>query len=163
MQRLVGQGLPDMELPNSSGGFVNPRHVHGRAVYFFYPYTGRPGVPNPRGWDDIAGAHGSTPQALAYAVHYQKFRSAEVAVCGVSLLSQEWIADFAQRNLLPYDLLSDVGAKFSRHLELPFFTIDDVDYLQRITLVANDGVITHVRFPVGEPETDATHILELLR
>lgn len=163
MQHLVGQALPNVELASSGGGEVNPRQVKGRAVYFCYPYTGRPGFPNPRGWDDIAGAHGSTPQALAFAALHKNFCDAEVAVYGVSHLPQEWIADFAQRNQLPFDLLSDVEAKLSQDLKLPRFSIDGVDYLTRLSLIVADGIITHVVFPVAEPEKDAANILELLR
>ena len=132
MLDLIGQALPDVQLPSSSGGFVNPKFVKGRAVYFYYPYTGRPGVPNPRGWDDIAGAHGSTPQALGYAAQFEAFQNLGVRVFGVSLLAPEWITDFAERNLLPYELLSDEGARFSQALQLPRFTIDGVDYLTRL-------------------------------
>lgn len=30
-------------------------------LVFIYPRTGKPGVPNPDGWDDIPGARGCTP------------------------------------------------------------------------------------------------------
>ena len=163
MQHLIGQALPDVQLPSSSGDHVNPRHVKGRAVYFCYPYTGRQGVPNPRRWDDIAGAHGSTPQALGYAAQFEAFQNLGVRVFGVSLLAQEWITDFAERNLLPYELLSDEGARFSQALQLPCFTIDSVDYLLRLSLIVADGIIAQVVFPVAEPEKDAATIFELLR
>ncbi len=162
MQHLIGQTLPDVELPSSSGGQVNPRQVKGRAVYFCYPYTGRPGVPNPRGWDDIAGAHGSTPQALAYAAQFERFRGLDISIFGVSLLAPDWIAEFAQRNMLPYELLSDEAARFSQALQLPHFAIDGIDYLMRLTLFAMDGIITRVVFPVVDPEKDAATNLELL-
>ncbi len=162
MQYLIGQALPDVELLSSSGGHVSPRHVRGRAIYFCYPYTGRSGVPNPRGWDDIAGAHGSTPQALGYMAQYNKFQNLGVNVFGVSLLAPDWIADFAERNMLPYELLSDEAAGFSQALQLPHFAIDGVDYLQRLSLIAVDGIITHVVFPVVDPEKDAATNLELL-
>ena len=163
MQLLVGRSLPDVELPSSNGANFNPRHEVGQAVYFCYPYTGRPGVSDPRGWDDIAGAHGSTPQALAYAAQYPKFRDRRVSIFGVSLLSQEWIADFKQLNSLPYELLSDADGLFSHELKLERFQIDGVDYLQRITLVAMDGVIVEVIFPVTMPSKDAAQVLALLK
>lgn len=162
MQHLIGRVLPDVELPSSSGGFVSPKQVKGRAVYFFYPYTGRPGLPNPRGWDDIVGAHGSTPQALGYAAQFHVFRDLDVSIFGVSLLSQEWIADFVLRNLLPFELLSDDAGRFSQTLKLPRFSIDGVDYLTRLTMIATGGIISHVAFPVADPEKDAANTMELL-
>ncbi len=162
MAHLLGRALPDVALPTSSGATLNPQNVKGRAVYFCYPYTGRPGVANPQGWDDIAGAHGSTPQALAYAALYEKFQSLAVSVFGVSLLSQEWIADFAHRNTLPFELLSDHLGQFSQHLELQRFSIEGVDFLRRITVVAAGGIITQVKSPVLEPHFDAAEILAML-
>ena len=162
MPHLLGRALPDVELPTSLGATLNPKNVKGRAVYFCYPYTGRPGVANPRGWDDIAGAHGSTPQALAYAALYEKFQSIAVNIFGVSLLSQEWISDFTHRNNLPFELLSDQHGQFSQELELQRFSIDGVDYLQRITLIAAAGIITQIKFPVLNPHLDAAEILAML-
>ena len=163
MQHLIGRSLPDVELLSSNGANFNPRYEVGRAVYFCYPYTGRPGISDPRGWDDIVGAHGSTPQALAYAAQHPKFLYRRVSIFGVSLLSQEWIADFKQRNNLPYELLSDADGLFSRELKLERFRIDGVDYLRRITIVAVDGAIVHVICPVSMPSKDAANVLALLK
>ena len=67
--------LPDVALPATDGTTVNPGLLRGRVVIFVYPYTGKPGVPDPPGWDQIFGAHGSTPQALAFSRLYPEFAS----------------------------------------------------------------------------------------
>jgi peroxiredoxin len=69
----VGQALPDVELPATTGAPVNLRRLPGSTVIFCYPWTGRPGLPDPPGWDNIPGAHGSTPQAQAYAALHADF------------------------------------------------------------------------------------------
>ena len=58
-----GRRMPDLALPTTAGRSVNFAELSGRAVVFCYPWTGRPGQPNPPSWDDIPGAHGSTPEA----------------------------------------------------------------------------------------------------
>ena len=55
--------MNELELEATSGAPVNPARIIGPAVIFCYPFTGRPGYPNPPNWDHIKGAHGSTPQA----------------------------------------------------------------------------------------------------
>ena len=59
--------VPNVELEATSGAPVNPARIIGPAVIFCYPFTGRPGYPNPPNWDHIKGAHGSTPQAQPIA------------------------------------------------------------------------------------------------
>jgi hypothetical protein len=39
------------------------------------------------------------------------------------------------------------------------FETGGVAYLQRITFVLQDGVITAARFPIAEPERDAAEVL----
>ena len=162
MKHLVGRKLPDAELPATSGSPVNPDKLKGLAVLFCYPWTGQPGQPNPPNWDDIPGAHGSTPQALAYSAAYGNFRRLGVQLFGVSLQDSEWQQEFVKRHNLAFRLLSDIERKFSAELGLPLFTTGGVDYLQRLTLIASDGVITTVRFPVQPPEKDAAEVLDLL-
>jgi peroxiredoxin len=163
VQHLVGQKLPNVNLSSSAGGFVNPTHVAGRAVYFNYPYTGKAGHPDPENWDQILGAHGSTPQALAYAKAIDAFSELSVKVFGVSLLTAAWQFDFFTLHKLPYALLSDHDEKFSKALSLPRFATGGQDYLSRLTLVVNSGSITHVRFPVSAPHDDANACLSILR
>jgi peroxiredoxin len=163
VQYLVGRRLPDVELPATSGSSVNPGRLKGLAVLFCYPWTGRPGHPNPPHWDEIPGAHGSTPQAVAYSEAYGKFRKLGVGLFGISLQDSEWQREFVQRQKLAYRLLSDIGRKFSGDLGLQAFTTGGIDYLQRLTLITNNGIITTARFPVPSPEKDASEVLDLLQ
>jgi peroxiredoxin len=162
MRHLLGRPLPDVALPASSGGAVELARVPGRMVLFCYPYTGRPGYPDPPHWDDIPGAHGSTAQALAYQALYGDFRRLGLRLFGVSLLAGEWQRDFVKRTGLSFRLLSDEARGFSGRLGLPLFETGGVAYLQRLTMVVNDGVIEHLRFPVPDPAGDAAETLALL-
>ncbi|WP_290542708.1 redoxin domain-containing protein [Aestuariivirga sp.] len=159
MQHLQGRRMPNVGLEATSGAPVNPARIQGPAVIFCYPFTGRPGHPNPPHWDDIRGAHGSTPQALAYSELYGEFRRLGVKLFGLSLLTSEWQQDFVARNGLSYRLLSDRGRLFQSRLGLPMFETGGGLYLQRITFIVHDGIISSVRFPVPEPERDAAEAL----
>lgn len=161
MQHLVGRRMPDVDIEATSGSPVNPAKIIGPAVIFCYPYTGRPGYADPPHWDQIPGAHGSTPQALAYSEAYGQFRRLGIKLFGLSLQSTEWQRDFVKRNTLTFRLLSDENRKFSGRLGLPLFETGGVDYVQRLTFVTHDGVITALRYPVPEPEHDAEDVLAM--
>ena len=125
--------------------------------------TGRAGLPNPPDWDHIPGAHGSTPQALAYSEAYGHFRRLGVKLFGLSLLSTEWQRDFVARNGLSFRLLSDSHRLFSSAMGLPLFETGGQLYLQRMTFVAMDGIIQALRYPIPEPEQDPAEVLALLQ
>jgi len=162
VRHLAGGSLPRVVLPASDGTAVDPAALAGVAVIFCYPWSGRPGVPNPPDWDEIPGAHGSTPQALAYSSLYGEFRARGVAVYGLSFQDTGWQREFAERCRLPFPLLSDAARHFSNELGLQTFATGGVDYLARLTLIARDGVIAGVRYPVAVPERDAEEVLALL-
>jgi peroxiredoxin len=162
MQHLAGRAMPDADLEATSGSPVNLARNPGAAVVFCYPFTGRPGHPNPPNWDHIPGAHGSTPQALAYSEAYGHFRRLGVKLFGLSMLSSEWQRDFVERNKLTYRLLSDESRAVQSALGLPMFETGGALYLQRLTFILQDGIISAVRFPIPEPEKDAAQVLAAL-
>ena len=163
MAHLIGRRMPNVDLEATSGSPVNPARILGPAVLFCYPYTGRPGYADPPNWDHIPGAHGSTPQALAYSTAYGQFRRLGVKLYGISFQDTEWQREFVARNGLTFRLLSDAPRAFSSRLGLPFFETGGQAYLQRMTFILNDGTVTAMRFPVPEPERDAEIVLEMLQ
>jgi peroxiredoxin len=163
LQHLVGRRLPDVGLPSTGGGVEMPARMKDFTIIFCYPWTGRPGTPNPPGWDDIPGAHGSTPQALGYSSAYGRFRDHTASVHGLSLQDSEWQREFALRCGLPFPLLSDAARQFSQALGLPTFEAGGQNYLERLTLIARDGVIAEVRYPVPSPARDAEEVLAWLK
>jgi peroxiredoxin len=160
---LVGAHLPDMELQAHDGSWVNLARITGTTVLFCYPFTGRPGHPNPPDWDNIPGAHGSTPQILAFSKLYSEFEKFHVKVFGLSFMSTEWQNDFAARNELAYPLLSDENQEFSKALRLETFTAGTTKYLSRRSMIIENGTIHHDMFPVTRPEEDASSILAVLK
>ena len=78
------------------------------------------------------------------------------------MLSLEWQRDFVARNKLTFRLLSDNAMAFQSRLGLPMFETGGELYLQRITFILQDGIISGVRFPIAEPERDAAEVLAAL-
>jgi peroxiredoxin len=155
--------FPDIELPSTTGKPVNVRRLLGLSVVFIYPYTGRLGYADPERWDEIKGAHGSTPQAIGYKALYAQFRNCGVGVFGLSFQDTEWQQEFATRNRLPYELLSDAKAEVAHHFELETITAGQKSFLKRRTMAIENGQIIHDRRDIPLPENDAGQVLDWVK
>lgn len=154
--------MPPVALASSAGVAIDLASLPGRAVLFVYPYTGSPGAPNPPGWDDIPGAHGSTPEAEGFRDAMPQFAVRGVKVLGLSGQPSDEQQAFARRVGLTYPLLSDAGMRFADALRLPRFTTGGVTYLKRLTLLLRDAAIERCIHPVHPPHTHASEVLALL-
>jgi peroxiredoxin len=161
MEHLIGVKLPDVTLVATDGRMISPARETGLCVYFCYPYTGRPGHADPEGWDQIAGAHGSTPQALGYSEAYEQYQKLGVKVFGVSFQDVFWQSEFAKRNALKVPLLSDHARKFANALKLETFKAGAEDYLKRVTLLVVEGSVIALRHPLELPAADAEETLKM--
>jgi peroxiredoxin len=159
---LVGAKVPDVALQATSGERVNLSNLPVKTVVFIYPYTGVPGIPDPIGWDDIPGAHGSTPQALAFSYRYEEFKRLYVKVFGLSLQTTEWQNEFVDRTKLAFPLLSDAPKQFSTAMGLDTFKAGEKDFLVRRTLILEQGIVTHDFYPVLKPAANADDVLRVL-
>ena len=66
-EHLTGMRVPAIALMSTSGRRVNLADIaRGRAVIYCYPRTGVPGRGVPKGWDQIPGAKGSTPENCGF-------------------------------------------------------------------------------------------------
>ena len=157
-----GLELPDIALPSSRGEMVNLGIRRGAAVVYVYPWTGRPGIADPPGWDDISGAHGSTPETEGFRDHYLKFRAQRIEVFGLSSQSAEHHGEFVARVAVPFPLLSDASFAFKQALNLPTFDAGGTPYLKRLTLLVRDGRIAHAFYPVKHPAAHARDVLDWL-
>jgi peroxiredoxin len=153
-----GVRLPDIPLPTTAGRQVSLAKIAGTAIVFFYPWTGRPGHPDPPGWDDIPGAHGSTPQAEGFRDLHAGFRQVDTEVFGISTQSTEYQRELVERLKLPFELVSDQQFALQRALSLPTFATGGVTYLKRLTLAVRDGRIARVYYPVSLPGAHAREV-----
>ena len=157
-----GLQIPDVALPSSRGGTVNLSQRRGVAIVYVYPWTGRPGFADPPGWDDIAGAHGSTPETEGFRDYYLKFRAQRMEVFGISGQSSEHHRELTERLAVPFALLSDEGFGFAEALNLPTFRAGETPYLKRLTMLVRDGRISHTFYPVQDPGAHARDVLAWL-
>jgi peroxiredoxin len=155
----AGLALPGVPLPATDGRTLSLAQLTGRWVIFIYPWTGRPGRPNPPLWDDIPGAHGSTPEAEGFRDRHETFRTMGFEVLGISGQSTADQREFAERMRLPFPLLSDADGALRQALGLPTFETGGVVYLRRLTIVARDGAVERVVYPVHPPHTHAADLL----
>lgn len=161
---LRGRLLPSVALQSTTGRWIDVSGVETSwVVVYIYPRTGLPGVEVPTGWDAIPGARGCTPQSCSYRDNHAALLDLDVSVFGLSTQTTEAQTEFAEREHIPFPLLSDRGYEFGSRLELPTFEVDANKLYKRLTLIARGGRIEHVRYPVFPPDEDATETLRWLR
>jgi peroxiredoxin len=158
-----GTALPRVTLPATLGPDVCLADHPGRSILIVYPWTGRPGRPNPPYWDDIPGAHGSTPEIEGFRDTAAEFAESAVNLFGLSRQTTGYQREMVERLDVPFPILSDAGDHFSGALSLPRFTTGGEIYLKRLTLILKNGLIEAVFYPVRAPATHAGDLLRLLR
>ena len=159
----LGTALPRIALPATTGEEICLAEMPGRSVLIVYPWTGRPGHPNPPNWDDIEGAHGSTPELEGFRDLSPDFAALKVGLFGLSGQATDWQREMALRLRLPFPILSDADSRLARALALPSFATGGESYLKRLTLILSSGTIEAVFYPVTNPGSHAGDVLRWLR
>jgi peroxiredoxin len=159
---LPGMRLPSVMLRATDGSWVDPAALTGRSLLIVYPWTGRPDQPNPAEWDDIPGAHGSTPELEGFRGSAGEFADRGVRLLGLSGQETAYQAELVARLRLPFPILSDASWHFADALGLPRFTADGELYLKRLTLLIEDGLIERAFYPVPNPADHAAAMLALV-
>jgi peroxiredoxin len=160
---LPGMQLPSVPLTSTSGDTVDLSSLSGVTVVYCYPMTGRPDRELPRGWDEIPGARGCTPQSCSFRDHYSELRDLGARVFGLSTQSTGYQQEAVGRLHLPFELLSDERLAFAAALGLPTFEVDGTTLFKRLTLIIEDGRIEMVFYPVFPPGKNAEEVLAWLR
>jgi len=153
---LVGLELPELVLDSSQG----PVDMRDFDVIYVYPRSGRPGVPLLPGWDEMPGARGCTPQSCAFRDLYPDLG---VPVAGLSAQTLDDQREFAERNRMPFPVVADPEQRLGAALDLPTFEIEGHTLYKRLTLVADEGRIEKVFYPVFPPDANADDVLAYLR
>jgi peroxiredoxin len=167
---LVGLEIPALRLPStaaaSTAAAEEPASLvelaQGLLVAYVYPRTGVPGQPLPAGWDDIPGARGCTPQSCAYRDAVEEFSALGAAVVGISAQAPAEQSEFAEREHIPFPLLSDPDLRLAETLRLPTFEAGGMTLYRRLTFVAEGGRISKAFYPVFPPDRNAAEVLAWL-
>ena len=156
---LPGLELPGLTLPSSAGPVNLGELARERLVLYVYPRTGRPGEPLLPGWDEIPGARGCTPQSCAFRDHAAELAALGAAVAGLSAQSLDDQREFAERNRMPFPVVSDEHLELARALGLPTFEVEGLRLYKRVTLVAERGEVEKIFYPVFPPDRNAEEVL----
>jgi len=158
-KQLIGRELPDLVLESSAG----PLNVRDHEVIYVYPRSGKPGEPLLPGWDETPGARGCTPQSCAFRDLHAELARTGARVAGLSAQSLDDQREFAERNRMPFPVVSDPELSLGEALDLPTFEIAGLTLYKRITLVAEDARIVKVFYPVFPPDANAGEVLRWLQ
>jgi peroxiredoxin len=157
---LLGGEVPSLSLPSTLGGQLElAEAARALLVVYVYPRTGRPGEPLPEGWDEIPGARGCTSQSCAFRDHVQDLAAYGASVIGISAQSTDDQSEFAEREHIPYPLLSDSDLQLADWLGLPTFEVAGMRLYRRLTFIASEVRIEKVFYPVFPPERNASEVL----
>jgi len=160
---LLGTKLPDLALLATDGSTIRLSDLPGRQVIYIYPMTGRPDVQLPDGWATIPGARGCTPQSCSFRDHFAELEALNTGVFGLSAQDSDYQREARDRLQLPFQLLSDTQLSLKHELGLPTFIAAGMELFKRLTLIAVDGQIVKVFYPVFPPNRSADDVLDWLR
>jgi peroxiredoxin len=160
---LVGAPIPELVLESSEGAIDLYKLARRRLVLYVYPATGRPDRAMPAGWDEIPGARGCTPQSCGFRDHAAELAALGARVAGLSTQPLEEQIEFAERNGMPFPVVADPDLQLSAALGLPTFEVEGKRLYKRLALVAEDGEVVKVFYPVFPPDRNAEEVLAWLR
>ena len=162
---LTGMRLPNIKLPSTNGDIIDVGYLEGVTVLFAYPRTGTTqSIGLVDDWCMIPGARGCTPQTCAFRDLAQDFMAIGVNnLFGLSTQNSLYQKEMVERLHVPFPILSDTGLELAHALRLPVFQVSGHSMFKRLTLVARDGVIEKVFYPIFPPDQNASNVLEWLK
>lgn len=148
----AGMKAPEFTLADKDGNSVSLQDFRGKkVVLYFYPKDSTPGC---------------TRQACAFAGAYREFEELNTVVIGVSKDSQASHQKFAQKNSIPFILLSDPELTaiqaYDVWKEKKLYGKVSMGVVRTTYLIDENGVIEKV-FPKVKPDTNAAEILVYLK
>lgn len=146
-----GQLAPEICLNDRSGKAIRLSDFKGKkVVLYFYSRDNTPGC---------------TRQACAFAAAYQKFKSGNVVVIGISKDSVQSHAKFAEKFNLPFILLSDPDLEaikaYGVWQEKKLYGKLSMGVARTTFIIDEKGVVEKV-MPKVKPDTNAGEILQYL-
>lgn len=147
----VGTKAPAFTLPDAQGNLISSETFAGkRGVLYFYPKDSTPGC---------------TKQACAFAAAHGEYEALGVPVVGVSKDSQKSHQRFAEKNELPFLLLSDPELTaiqaYDVWKEKKLYGKTSMGVVRTTYVIGPDGVIEWAGEKV-KPDENAQQILDFL-
>ena len=160
---LEGMSLPNIPLAATNRELINLGSIKGWLIVYCYPMTGQPNVALPDGWDQIPGARGCTPQSCSFRDHYQELQALGAEVVGLSVQSTAYQQEMVERLHLPFPVVSDANYDFQKALNLPTFNVLNMTLLKRVTLIAYNGLIKAIHYPIFPSDSDPAWVIDYLK
>jgi peroxiredoxin len=108
-------------------------------------------------------ARGCTPQSCSFRDHFAELKGLGVQdLFGLSTQNQAYQREAAERLHLPFAILSDEHLALTRAMSFPTFEASGLTLLKRFTLVIDDGIVSHVFYPVFPPDRSAADVIDWL-
>ena len=148
----TGTKAPDFTLNDKDGNAVSLTDFAGKkVVLYFYPKDSTPGC---------------TRQACAFAAAYEEFKTLGAVVIGISKDSEASHRRFAEKNGLPFILLSDPELKaiqaYGVWQEKKNYGKVSMGVVRSTFIIDEKGLIEKV-MPKVKPDTNAAEILDYLK
>lgn len=148
----TGTKAPDFTLNDKDGNAVSLTDFAGKkVVLYFYPKDSTPGC---------------TRQACAFAAAYEEFKNLDAVVIGISKDSEASHRRFAEKNGLPFILLSDPELKaiqaYGVWQEKKNYGKVSMGVVRSTFIIDEKGLIEKV-MPKVKPDTNAAEILDYLK
>ena len=130
-------------------------------MVYIYPHTACPASRSPR-----AGCLPRRPQvhpeSCGFRDHAAELAAAGARVAGLSGQTLAEQVEFAERNRMPFPVITDPQLRLRAALSLPAFELNGLTYLRRLTLVAERGSVVKAFYPVFPPDRHAAEVLAWL-
>jgi peroxiredoxin len=142
--RLYSSGRAWFELNRIARGWV---------VYYLYPGTDAvPAAGSESPAEDIA-------EHLAFVEHQDELVAREVRVVGIASQSTEEQHQALKQVAIMHKMLADPDLALAESLNLPTFEHGGRRWYRRLTLIARDGVIQWVFYPIENAASNPGQIL----
>ena len=148
----IGEYAPDFTLQDKDGKTVSLSDFKGRkVVLYFYPKDNTPGC---------------TRQAIGFAENYNEFQKRNITVIGISKDSVESHVKFAEKNNLPFILLSDPELKaiqdYGVWQEKKLYGKVSMGVVRTTFIINEEGIIQEIMRKV-KPDTNAADVLAKIK
>ena len=148
----IGEYAPDFTLQDKDGKTVSLSDFKGRkVVLYFYPKDNTPGC---------------TRQAIGFAENYNEFKKRNITVIGISKDSVESHVKFAEKNNLPFILLSDPELMaiqdYGVWQEKKLYGKVSMGVVRTTFIINEEGIIQEIMRKV-KPDTNAADVLAKIK
>jgi peroxiredoxin len=158
-ERFVGWAIPSLVLSSREEFPVNLRDFASGFGFVLYVYPGMSSAP--QDGQDTAGM--DAIQHRAFRDRQPELEAAGYRVIAISSQPEQAQRRAVAESRLTHRLLSDPKLALARELKLPTFPIDGARWYRRLILVASEGRIEKVFFPVSSPARSADQVIAWMK